>query len=149
VQPVPIYADGIQPVTPAAAVLRPVAQRGEGESSSHDDASNAADDHSSRGAGHASHGDDRFVATERARESDDTSGSIGTTSTTRRSGHGETPEADRSESDSSPGGQSPSTAAPADNGGVTATTANPVVTVTVPTGDAPPTLGGSTPAEAG
>ncbi|MCW2975997.1 MAG: sigma-70 family polymerase sigma factor [Actinomycetia bacterium] len=131
-----------------ASLRRPTAQHA-GGGSSHDDTASIADDHSSRGDSHGSKGEDRSIASEHARESDDSSGSTVKTSTTRRNRQVETPEADRPESDSSPGDQSPSSSAPADNGGVAPTTTNPVVTVTVAMGDAPPTLGGSTPPDGG
>jgi RNA polymerase sigma-70 factor (ECF subfamily) len=149
VRSVPTYADGIYPVISTTASLRrPAVQHGS-DGTSHDDTSSTADDHSSSGNSHASHGDDRSVASERVRESDDSSSSTATASTTRTNRHGETRETDQPESGSSPGGQSGSTDAPADDGGVTGTTANGVVTVTVPAGDAPPAVGGSTPADSG
>ena len=128
-QPVPILVARTRPPAIVAASSRPAAGERRQHSSSRDEGSSLAEVHASsvdRGSGVTS-GDSREAAASETRVSDSSSG--------RQSSSSEGLDSSSSGHDSS------------DDGGVAPTTTNPVVTVTVLTGDEPSDLGGSGPGD--
>jgi len=177
VQPLPIFVARAQPAA-TAVPARPAAGEGRGGGSARDERSGATGDHASSGEDNSSgsalgrggtsgdSGDSAVSAAHGIRHEDaSTEGSQGTGSSSDVSGSssdvsGSSSDVSGSSSDvsgsssgghdsSSDGQSSDGQSSPADNGGVATTTPNPVVTVTVPTGDEPPVVGVPSPGDDG